>query len=106
MSDMFCAVGYSNPNFTLNLGEFDTSKVIDMSYMFYETGYNSTVMNVILTIRNPNITNFESIFEECALTSGSKIEVNSIDELTSEKVDYMITEKTNNANIIKGKLVI
>jgi len=43
MSNMFYNTGSNSSVFTLDLGDkFDTSKVGNMSYMFYETGLNST----------------------------------------------------------------
>ena len=40
MSYMFCNSGYDSTSFTLDLGEkFDTSAVTNMSFMFYQTGY-------------------------------------------------------------------
>ena len=49
MSWMFAGVGYNNPSFTLNLGsKFDTSNVTNMSYMFYGTGHSNTSLQLDL----------------------------------------------------------
>jgi len=49
MSYMFYNAGYNSTAFTLDLGNnFDTSKVTNMSYMFYNTGYNSTAFTLDL----------------------------------------------------------
>ena len=49
MSYMFYWTGFDSTIFTLDLGDhFDTSKVTDMSYMFYGTGFYSTVFTLDL----------------------------------------------------------
>ena len=49
MSNMFNQTGYSSSVFTLDLGnQFNTSEVRDMQSMFQNTGYNSTVFTLNL----------------------------------------------------------
>ena len=49
MSNMFQDTGYNSTVFNLNLGEsFDTSNVTSMAYMFSSTGYNSSVFTLNL----------------------------------------------------------
>ena len=63
MSYMFFKTGYSNPNLTLDLKTFDTRKVEEMDHMFYKTGYNSQVF--VLDIRSfdtRNVTNMNNMF--------------------------------------------
>ena len=129
MSYMFRETGYSSSNFTLDVSNFDTSKVTDMSSMFEKTGYNSQTfeldlssfdtsnvtsmysmfefagynakLNTSITIRNPNITSYFSMFKEVATKPGSKITVNYTSE-TSSLVDQMIATKSSNSNVVKG----
>ena len=49
MSSMFYNTGYNSTVFTLDLGNnFDTSNVTNMYRMFYNTGYSSTLFNLNL----------------------------------------------------------
>ena len=105
MSCMFQLAGYTSENFTLNLGnKFDTSKVADISCMFIYTGYNSTNLNISITIRNPNMSEYEGVFEEVALIEGTQIIVNYTSE-TEELVNEMLKTKSEGANVIKGTQV-
>ena len=86
MFGMFASAGYKSTSLTLDIGDkFDTSKATDMSYMFYEFGYNSSKLNFAITISNPNITDYLSIFVYAARKSGSQITVN----YTSETSDIV-----------------
>ena len=100
---MFYETGYNSSNFTLDLSNFDTSKVTNMSYMFRETGYNSTNFNTSITIKNPNIYshNYNAMFKDVATQPGSKIIVNYTSE-TEALVDKMIATKSANSNVVKG----
>ena len=101
MASMFREAGCSNPNFTLNLGEFDTSNVTNIGWMFDKTGYNSSKLNISITIRNPNVTNYSSMFNNVATKTGSKITVNYT-LATSSLVDSMIATKSSSSNVVKG----
>ena len=63
MSYMFYYVGYTDKSFTLDISNFDTSNVIDMSGMFYRTGYNSTIFNPDLSsLDTSKVTNTYRMF--------------------------------------------
>jgi surface protein len=49
MADMFRANGYANPSFELDVSSFDTSKVTNMSYMFYYVGQLNPNFNIDLS---------------------------------------------------------
>ena len=73
---MFRDVGYTNTEFTLDLGDkFDTSSVTTMWMTFYGCGYNSTKLNTSITIKNPNTTVYSNMFNKVATKEGSKIKV-------------------------------
>ncbi|MGN1338268.1 MAG: BspA family leucine-rich repeat surface protein [Candidatus Coprovivens sp.] len=57
-------IGYYNDDFTLNVSNFNTSKVTRMEYMFHGCGYHSKKMITSINIQNPNIKscNYEHIF--------------------------------------------
>ncbi len=101
MSYMFDSTGYSSSRFTLDLSNFNTSNVTKMSGMFSNTGHNSTNFNTSITISNPNVTDYYSMFYETATKTGSKITVNYT-SATSSLVDKMIATKSSNSNVIKG----
>lgn len=101
MSYMFYYTGYSNENFTLDVSNFDTSKVTNMSYMFYYTGYNSTKLNTKITISNPNLTSYNSMYYGAAIKDGTGLLVKYTNE-TESLVDKMLTYKTNNSHVIKA----
>jgi surface protein len=101
MYGMFYETGSSNPNFTLDVSNFDTSKVSDVGTMFCKTGYNSTKLNTSITIRNPNVTEYTSMFNSVATKTGSQIIVNYTSE-TEALVDQMIATKSEGANVVKG----
>ena len=134
MSGMFYRVGYNNPSFILDVSNFDTSKVTDMDAMFYQTGYNSTIftldvsdfdtsnvtdmsemflhagfnstkLNTSITIRNPNVNSYNSMFSGVAIKTGSQITVNYTKE-TSDLVDKMIATKSYGSNVVKGKIIV
>ena len=84
---------------TLDLRSFDTTNVTDMSYMF--SGCSSLTTSI--TIANPELTNFNSIFDSAAINSGAQITINYLDGV-SELVDNMIATKADNSNVIKGNV--
>jgi hypothetical protein len=75
-----------------------------MTQMFLDTGYKSTKLNTSITIKNPNITSYSSMFSGIATKEGSQITVNYTSK-TSSLVDKMIATKTEGANVVKGDLV-
>ena len=101
MSYMFNYTGANNPNFALDVSDFDTSNVTDMSGMFSGTGTYSQKFNTSITIRNPNMTSYNSMFSEVATKSGSRITVNYTKD-TEALVDKMIATKSTNSNVVKG----
>ena len=98
---MFVSTGYSSPNFTLDVSNFDTSNVTNMGNMFNGTVYNSTKFITSITIKNPKTTSYSSMFKDVATKNGSQITVNYTSE-TSELVDKMIATKSSNSNVVKG----
>ena len=106
MSYMFDCVAEENEKFSLKLGDkFDTSNVINMSAMFYCAGASSNVFDVEITIKNPNVTDYNEMFAYTALESTSKITVNYTSK-TSELVNKMIATKSPNSNVVKGNLIV
>ncbi|MBQ8233972.1 MAG: BspA family leucine-rich repeat surface protein, partial [Bacilli bacterium] len=72
MSYMFSSTGYSNPNFTLDLGDkFDTSNVTNMSFMISSTGYCSKVFTLDLGDKfdTSNVTNMSRMFLNTGLSN-------------------------------------
>lgn len=49
MSNMFGNAGYRAATLNLDVSNWNTSNVTDMSYMFSYTGYNSTTFNIDLS---------------------------------------------------------
>jgi len=84
----------------LDLSSFDTSSVTDMEFMF--NGCNN--LSTTITISNPNLTGYNSMFTNASTIDGSSIIVNYID-VTSDLVDLLIATKSNNSNVVKGTLV-
>ena len=70
MQSLFASVGYSNPNFTLNLGEkFNTSKVTNMSWMLADVGYaNSNMVLDLSSFTFDNVTNYSSMINRFLTT--------------------------------------
>ena len=84
----------------LDLSSFDTSSVTNTEYMF--NGCNN--LSTTITISNPNLTGYNSMFTNASTIDGSSIIVNYING-TSDLVDLLIATKSNNSNIAKGTLV-
>jgi len=84
----------------LDLSSFDTSSVTDMEFMF--NGCNN--LSTTITITNPNLTGYNSMFTNASIVEGTNITVNYID-VTSDLVDLLIATKSNNSNVVKGTLV-
>ena len=134
MSSMFQYAGYTSSIFSLDVSNFDTSNVTDMRGMFYDTahsskifnldlsnfdtnrvtaftlmlsgaGYNSTEINTSITISNPDVLSYDSMFYNFVTKDGSKLTVNYTSE-TSDLVDRMIATKSSNSNVVKGKMII
>ena len=101
MSNMFEGCGRYSTNFILDVSNFDTSSVVYMNRMFSYTGYNSTNFVTSITVRNPNINEYDSLFEFVATKGNSKITVNYTKE-TSDLVDKMIATKSEGSNVVKG----
>ena len=101
MGYMLYATGYSNPTFTLDTSKFDTTNVTNTERMFEYTGYNSTKLNTSITIKNPNTTSYDKMFNLAATKPGSQITVYYTD-VTSTLVDAMIATKSPESNVVKG----
>lgn len=106
MAAMFYHTGHEGEAFSLVLGDkFDTSKVLHMDEMFQGMGNKSLVLNVSITIRNPNMESYSSMFINTAVKDGAKITINYIPE-TEGIVDSMISSLPNSVNVVKGKLIV
>ena len=67
---MFSYTGHNSTNFTLDVSNFDTSKVTDMSHMFFYTGFPSA--NFTLDVSNfdtSNVTNMAGMFQLTGYTN-------------------------------------
>lgn len=105
MHNMFAAAGFFSPVFTLDLGnEFNMKNVTDMSSMFYGTGYCSNIMNVVITISNPNTSYDYNTLKYTAVMTGSKLTVNYTAE-TSTLVNKIIATKSAHSNVVLGEEV-
>jgi surface protein len=102
MSAMFYYTGYYSPNFTLKLGEFDTSSATNVISLFQCAGNSSSKINFEVTIRTPNTVTYSNIFSGLATVEGAQVIVNYI-ERTESLVDLMIATKSSNGNIVKGE---
>jgi surface protein len=70
MSGMFRETGYSSETFTLDLSSFDTSSVTNMSRMFVKTGYNSKNLALDLSSFNTSkVTDMSNMFNETGRNS-------------------------------------
>ncbi len=110
----------------LKLTNFDTSNVVDMRNMFTEctslvnidintldTSQVTTMENMFklcyklnfeITISNPNLTGYDSMFLDACTMGESKIVVN-YRENTFDLVDLLINTKSSNSNIVRGTLI-
>ena len=81
---------------SLDLSEFGTSSVTKISGMFY----NCRKLTTSILIIGTNVTNYNDMFYEAAITSPAKITVNyTVD--TSDLVDLMVATKSSNSNVVK-----
>ena len=71
------------------LEKLDTSKVTNMSYMFN----NCKNLSGKITIMNPNIKNYLSMFYDCSQDSSGKFIVKYIDKATKEVARQMVETK-------------
>lgn len=104
MKGMFARTAYECLDFSIDLSNFDMSKVNDMSYMLAEAGYNSNKFNTSITVNNPKVTYYSSMFYNLAKNGNSKIVVNYTND-TSSLVDKIVATKSNGSNVVKGELV-
>lgn len=80
---------------TLDLSNWDTSKVTSMNSMF--SGANN--ISGSLTIMNPNIS-YSNMFISTSTASDSQFIVKYIDEITKNVAQHMIATKSENSNVI------
>ncbi len=85
---------------SLDLSSFNTSKVTDMDWMFYSCSSLTTTINIM----SIGVTNYSSMFYNAATSNGAKITVNYIAE-ASDLVDNMIAEKSETSNVVKGSVI-
>ena len=100
MEAMFENTSRNNPNFNLNISNFDMGKVENADCMFNMMGSNSLILNFTLTINNPDMS-YYSMFNDVAVNDGTQITVNYTSE-TSGLVDNMIANKGYGTNVVKG----
>jgi len=81
----------------LDFGNFDTSRKPNMYSMFT----SCRALTTTITISNPNITSYLSMFYDAAVNNGALIKVNYTTE-TSDLVDKMIATKSSNSAVVKG----
>ena len=106
MSQMFRRAAAENEKFSLILGDgFKTDKVLYIDEIFRETGKEALNLDISITISNPNIESYHSMFIDTAKNGTSKITVNYIAE-TENIVDKMINAASSGANVVKGKLIV
>jgi hypothetical protein len=74
-----------------------------MDSMFEKTGYNSTVLNTSITIRNPHVS-YSYMFLYVATKEGTQITVNYTSD-TESIIDNIIDTKSTDSNVVKGSLV-
>ena len=88
MSGMFLRTGSNSSNFTLNLGDkFDTSNVTDMSSMFAVTGIAGT-LNLGNKFDTSNVTDMSRMFQETGCDS-TTFTLNLGDNFDTSKVTNM-----------------
>ena len=79
---MFDCAGFSAMTFNLNLSNWDTSKVTNMSYMFQDAGHKATSFNLdLLDLSNWNtskVTKMNSMFSNsCCYGKTFKLDLSS-----------------------------
>ena len=85
---------------SLDLSGFNTSKVTDMVYMFYNCYNLTTTINIM----NAGVTSYRNMFLNAATSNGAKITVNYIAD-ASALVDNMIATKSASSNVVKGNQI-
>ena len=83
----------------LNLDSFTTHSVIDMGNMFNRC----SLLKSSITIKNPNITEYRTIFRGCSTASNAKFVVNYISPRTKEVAINMVATKSQNSNVVLGE---
>ena len=83
---------------SIDLGSINTSRVTDMSYMFY----NCQNVKATLNLYN-NPTSYNYAFSYAAISSASGITVNYRSNVTN--IDSIIATKSSNSNVVKGNLI-
>ena len=80
---------------SLDLSEWNTSKVANMTSMFI--GCADLVSSI--TIMNPNITVYSSMFSNCSTKSNSIFVVNYTEAVPRETVEAMVATKSTNSKV-------
>lgn len=80
---------------SLDLKNWDTSKVAYMDEMFYEC----TKLSGEITIMNPNITSYSSMFTGCATDTLNASSVRYIDDATHTIAQNMVATKSSNSKV-------
>ena len=104
LSYMFNATGSNDPDFNLNIKEINIIHATHVDGMFLGTGQISPSINITINVKSTILMNYEKMFVNAALKSGSQITVNYTSE-TEALVDAMIATKSEGANVVKGTLV-
>ena len=89
---------------SLDLSSFNTSSVTQYSAYMKLNGmfYNCSKLITTINIMNANVTNYTGMFSDAATDPNAKITVNYIAD-ASTLVDNMIATKSSTSNVIKGK---
>lgn len=96
MSYMFADMGIGGSIWSIyGLENFDTSKVEDMSYMFHRCPR----LNGEMTIMNPNLNKYESIFFNTSTSKDTKFIVKYIDDATKEVARKMVETKFSTGSL-------
>lgn len=95
---------FSSVKFVTGLELIDTTYMVKADSMFSGFGSYGDNFNASITIRNPNVMSYNSMFYYSSINENSQLVVNYTSE-TSDLVDEMIATKSSNANVIKGNLV-
>lgn len=85
----------------LNLSNFETSNVTNMSYMFSGCSKLSTTLTIAHTLTKSS---YSKMFNGAAIAEGAQITVNYT-EAVADVIDDYIATKSSNSNVVKGKLV-
>ena len=94
VNNMYYMFGECNSLTSLDLSNWDTSKVTDMRLMFLYC-YN---LSGEITIMNPNITTYSSMFYDCSTDANTKFIVKYVDGC-KDIAQILVNTKSSNSNV-------